>query len=81
MYINIGTHFLPADEVIGFFDIDETTVCKRTRDYLAHAERQGQVQSSFELPRSFVVCSRKDEKENRVFLSPVSVQTLGKRLR
>ena len=44
--------------IIGIFDMDKTTVSKKTREYLNQAEREGRVRYvSYDLPKSsfFVV--------------------------
>jgi len=66
-------------DIIGIFDMDNTTVSKRTRDFLNKAEKKGRVVNvSFELPKSFVVC--KKEKENFIiYISQLSSATLLKR--
>lgn len=80
MYINIGqATVIKQEEIIGIFDIDNTTVSKKTRDYLNKAEKKKETYTvSFELPKSFIVCSNKNKKQ-KVYLSQLSVQTLQKR--
>jgi len=58
MYLNIGQNVLvPEKDVIGIFDLDNTSWCIRTREFLDRAERLGQVTALGEdLPRSFVLC-------------------------
>lgn len=80
MYLHLGQNtVITLNEIIGIFDLDNTTVSKKTRDYLALAEKEGRVNVvSQELPKSFIVCS--SEKENNsVFLSQISTTTLFKR--
>lgn len=80
MYIHLGNNFiLRSKEIIGIFDLDNTTVSSRTRAYLSKAEKKGEiVLTSEELPKSFIVASGK-KKENRVYLSQLSSSTLSKR--
>ncbi|MCD7827947.1 MAG: DUF370 domain-containing protein, partial [Clostridiales bacterium] len=70
-----------ADEIIGIFDLDNTTVMKSSRDYLTRAEKEGRVVNvSYELPKSFAVCSdKKENKEVKVYISQISPSTLLKR--
>lgn len=80
MYLHLGNDVLvKTDEVIGIFDLDNTTVSKKTRDFLNKAEKKKEVITvSYDLPKSFVICS--DKKENqRVYLSLLSTATLQKR--
>ncbi len=80
MYLHLGqSTVITHDEIIGIFDLDNTTVSKNTRNYLSLAEKEGRVKVvSFELPKSFIVCSNEKEK-NTVYLSQISTSTLNKR--
>lgn len=65
--------------IIGIFDMDKTTVSKKTREYLNNSERQGKVRYlSYDLPKSFVVCDESGEMV--VYISRLSSGTLIKRL-
>ena len=80
MYLHLGQDTLvKTDDVIGIFDMDNTTVSKGTKRFLAQAEREGRVVSITEdLPKTFVVCGR-TKKDCKVFLSQISSSTLRKR--
>ena len=67
MYIHLGQEtVIKSDEVIGIFDLDSTTVSKNTRIFLSKAEKKKEVINvSFELPKSFIICSKK--RKNKVF--------------
>ncbi len=80
MYLHLGQNtVITHDEIIGIFDLDSTTVAKKTRDYLAKAQKEGRVREvSYELPKSFIVCREKDGR-NIVYLSQISTSTLLKR--
>lgn len=77
MYLHIGQDtVVPLKEVVGIFDMDNTTVSKHTRQFLTAAQKAGRVVTvSPELPKSFVVCVDKDEKET-VYISQISAATL-----
>ena len=79
MYIHIGgTTVLRTENIIGIFDLDNTTVSARTRKYLNRAEREGNVILVAEdLPKSFIVTQ--EDGQQRVYLSQLSTQTLLKR--
>ena len=81
MYINLGNEVtVKDDEIIGFFDLDNVTVSKRSREYLSLAEKKGEVKMlTYDLPKTFIVCAKK-KSENKVFLSQFSTQTLIKRI-
>ncbi len=80
MYIHLGNNImLPTQEIIGIFDLENTSVSKRTRDFLAKAEKQGKVITiSYDLPRSFVIAG-KTLKDSKVYISQISSSTLLKR--
>ena len=80
MYLHLGQNtVIVHDEIIGIFDLDGTTVSKNTRNYLSKAEKNGRVETvSNELPKSFIVCSDKDN-EFKIYLSQISCATLLKR--
>lgn len=80
MYLHLGQDtVITTDTIIGIFDIDRCTVSKKTRDYLAQAEKNKSVFNvSFELPKSFIVC-----EENggiKVYISQLSAKTLKLRM-
>ena len=81
MYIHLGQEtVIRSEDVIGIFDLDSTTVSKNTRIFLAKAEKKGEVFNvSYELPKSFTLCSEKKSKKNTVYISQISSQTLLKR--
>lgn len=80
MYLHLGMDkVITFDEIIGIFDLDTTTVSKRTRDYLSKAEKAGIVENvCYDIPKSFIVC--RDKKGNeKVYISQISSSTLLKR--
>ena len=80
MYLQIGTEdFIKTEDIIGIFDLDNTTVSKASRDYLNFAEKQGLSKTvSFDLPKSFIVTEEKGKRT--VYISPYSTNTLFKRI-
>lgn len=80
MYMHLGENtVVKLDEIVGIFDMDNTTVSKSTRDFLNLSEKRREVINvSYELPKSFIVCSNK-RKEKRVYISQISSTTLNKR--
>lgn len=68
------------DDIVGIFDIESTTISKRSRDFLTKAEKAGQVRTlSYDLPKSFVLCSPKNKRKQKVYISQISSSTLLKR--
>ena len=81
MFIHIGQDTVVIDkEIIGIFDMANTTVMKKTIDYLNNAEKEKSVinVAPFELPKSFIVCQT--PKGKRIYISPVSVGTILRRI-
>jgi len=79
MYLHLGQDIVVRDgDVIGIFDLEKTSVAKRTREFLSNATRQSQVITvSYEMPKSFVVACH--EKQAKVYISQISTATLKKR--
>ncbi len=76
MYIHIGGNItLPADKIIGIFDIEKTSVNKEVNSYLQKLGKQGRIYYvSYDMPKSFVVT------EKYVYITNVSVFTLKRRV-
>ena len=81
MYIHLGQEtVIKSNEIIGIFDLENTTVSKNTRSFLAKAEKRKEVINvTYELPKSFILTSNKRKKENKVYISQISSSTLYKR--
>ena len=79
MYLHLGLDkMITYDEIIGIFDLDNTTVQKNTRDYLAKAEKSGIIENVCnDLPKSFVVCEKNGE--NKIYITQMATTTLHKR--
>lgn len=81
MYLHIGgSYVVRQQDIIGIFDLDNTSYSRITRDFLASAERKGRVFSATDdLPKSFVLCRGLDG-EPELCLSQLSSATLWRRL-
>ena len=80
MYLNIGNDMAVRDtSIIGIFDMDNTSTSRRTRDFLSHAERQGEVIPCDDLPKAYVVTA--EYGFHRVHLTSLNTATLEKRLK
>lgn len=79
MYLHLGNDVvINTKKIVAMFDIDACTVSKKTRDFLAAAQKNGEVINvSYELPRSFVVCN--DKGKTSVYISQLSTKTLSRR--
>ncbi len=80
MYLHLGQEVVVRRrDIVGVFDMDNTTISPHTRDYLKQAEQKGRVTYvSYDLPRSFTVCA--DGKgPDQVYVSQIAPATLKKR--
>ena len=80
MYLHLGqSTVITTKNLLGIFDMDNTTVMKSTRDYLNKAEKDGDVINvSYELPKSFVVCTSGNNSK-KVYITQIAPSTLLKR--
>ncbi len=62
MYLHLGNEtIIRKEDIIGIFDLDNSTVSVKTREFLSCAQKNGQVINvSEELPKSFVLCRERD---------------------
>lgn len=80
MYLSIGNDFAVRDRnVVGIFDLDNTSTSKRTREFLDRAEEAGEVVPCDDLPKAFVLTS--EYGFSRVRLTELSAATLEKRFK
>lgn len=82
MYLNIGTEVLIKNkDILGIFDLDNTTVKQATREYINKAEKNGEcITVSFEeLPKSFIVTTENERK--KIYISPLNTSTIFKRIK
>lgn len=80
MYLSIGQDMAVREKaIIGIFDLDNTSTSVRTREFLATAEKNGEVVPCDELPKSFLLTS--EYGFNRVYLTEYYPATLEKRLK
>lgn len=79
MYLHLGQDtVVRTSDIIGIFDIENTSLARSTRGYLAQAEKNKLVVNvSYEMPKSFVVCQ--SQGKQNVYISQISSSTLKKR--
>lgn len=79
MYLHLGQSVVvPDSEILGIFDLDNSSYSHLTRKFLERAEREGRVVNvSEELPKSFVLCQSRDGP--KLYISQLSTATLLKR--
>ena len=80
MYLSIGNDFsVRESSVIGIFDMDNTSVSKRTREFLTKAQNEGAVVPCDDLPKSYIVTT--EYGMVKVYESTLASRTLGKRFK
>lgn len=79
MYLRIEEDkVVTTDDIIGIFDMDNTTVSRLGRSFLARAQKNGLIiNTTDDLPKSFAVTNRNGK--TNVFISSVSSKILAKR--
>ncbi len=81
MYLHLGSSVvIHQDDILGVFDLDNTTYSRITRDFLSRAEREGRVISAGDdLPKSFLLC-RDRQGKTTIYLSQLATATLLRRM-
>ena len=82
MYIHIGNdHVIRDKDLIGVFNIENTTVSQDTRNYLKNAaKRRCEVSCTELIPRSFVVTFENKQLDEKVYITRISADTIEKRI-
>lgn len=80
MYLHIGNNYsVDIREVVGIFDIENTTVGKCTKKLLEYAEKNHLcVYTSYEMPKSFIITMKNGTEQ--LYISQLSAYTLRKRM-
>lgn len=80
MYLHLGNNVtVKENDILGIFDIENTTTGKNTGHLLERAQKEGNIINvSPEMPKSFVVCI--EEGCERVYVCQLSAATLRKRI-
>jgi len=81
MYLHLGSDTaIRYEDVVAVCDMDKATVSRITKEFLARAEKNGEtIDISTDLPKSFVVCTSGGRKNQRIYITQISSQTLYKR--
>lgn len=79
MFIHLGNEIIVnSKNIVGIFDIENTTTGKNTSKLLEKATKEKRVINvSFEMPKSFIVSIEKGREI--IYISHISVATLRKR--
>ncbi len=80
LYLHLGGDtVVRTEDIVGIFDLDNTTSSLHTRRLLARAQKSDAVVAATDdIPRSVVLCS--EEGKERVYLSLLSTAALQRRL-
>ena len=80
IYLHIGNNYsVDVRDIVGIFDMDNTTVSGVTNRLLDRAEKNHEVfYATYELPKSFIITEKNGR--NRVYVSQLAASTLKKRL-
>ena len=77
MYLRLGNdNLVRKRDILGIFDLDNSSASRLTREFLTRQEKQGRVRnvSEEDLPKSFILCA------DMTYLSPLATATLLKRI-
>ena len=79
MFLHIGNNAVVRNsDVIGVFDMENTTISKSSRSFLSKAQKNGEITDICEdLPKSYIITDY--DGESRIYISSVSSQTIYKR--
>lgn len=76
IYLHIGNNYsVDVREIIGIFDMDNTTVTSCTKELLDKAQKEKRLfLATYELPKTYIITKK------RVYISQLAASTLKKRL-
>ena len=79
MFLHIGNDAVVRNEdIIGVFDMDNTTISRYSREFLAASQKNGSVcDICDDLPKSYIITNH--DGASKVYISSVSSQTIYKR--
>lgn len=79
MFLHIGEgKILNKKNIVGIFDLETTSISKKTREFLRINDKKGNVEYiSEEIPKTYIICN--SQEKIKVFISQISSQTLYKR--
>ena len=79
MFLHIGEgKILSKKDIVGVFDLETTSVSKKTRDFLRVNDKKGNVvYISDEIPKTYIIS--KSKKDKKVYMTQISSNTLHKR--
>ncbi len=80
IYLHIGNNYsVDTRDIVGIFDIENTTVEKCTKLLLERAEKEHKcIYTTYEMPKSFIITVKNGRE--KVYISQLAASTLKKRL-
>lgn len=80
MYLHLGNEYsVDIRDIVGIFDIENTTIGKCTKKLLDRAEKEKKcVYATMDMPKSFVIVMKKGKE--RLYISQLAASTLKKRI-
>ena len=75
MYLHLGNGYVAKEtEIIGIFDIENTSIGKYTKEFLEKEQKSGRIiNTTYDMPKSYIIESK------NTFISGISTATLRKR--
>ena len=82
-FLHVGHNkSIRSRDIVGIFDMDNSTVSGVTRNFLSMAQKNGEViNATDEIPKSYILICKKKERKPKVIVSQLAVQTLNERLK
>ena len=79
MYLHIGNDVvINSKNVVGIFDIENTTVSRSGKNFLGEAQKKGEVVYATEdFPKSYIIVRK--GKKNTIYISSMSTNVLLRR--
>lgn len=79
MFLHLGNDaVVRTDEIVAVFDMDNTTISRQSRGFLAHAQKIGEIiDICDDLPKSYIIANCNGR--TKVYISSVSSRTIAKR--
>ena len=79
MYLHIGNDMVVnTRDVVGIFDVDNTTVSRLGKRFLPSAQKKGKIiYATEDLPKSFIITENKGN--TLIYISSMSTQVLTRR--
>ena len=82
-FLHVGNNkSIRSRDIVGIFDMDNTTISRVTRDFLSKAQKKGEViNATDEIPKAYILTCKKKERKPKIIISQLAVQTLNERLK